>query len=69
MSFVEGMRGRGVGVLSVRGGVLPEMRSWTLRGGLGGNVSARVAEVVRAGVGVGAGLVRWDLAKGHKHNI
>ena len=61
MSFVEGMHGRGVGVLGVRGSFLLEMHSWTMKGGLGGDVSARIAEVVRTGVGVGAGLVRWYL--------
>ena len=42
--------------------VFAEMHSWAMRGGLGGNVSARVAEVVRASVGVGASLVHGYLA-------
>ncbi len=57
MSLVEGMRGRGVGVLGVHGGFVLEKHSVTMSDGLGGEVSARIAKVVRAGLGIVSGLV------------
>ena len=62
MSFVEGMCGRGVSVLGVCSGFLPETCSWTMRGGLGGDVLAQIAEVVRTSEGVVVGLVHGYLA-------
>ena len=62
MSLVEGMHGRGAGVLGVRGGAMTETRAGTMGGGVGGDVLARFAKVVRAGVGVGPGLVHVYLA-------
>ena len=62
MSFVEGMCGRRVGVLTVCGGVLLETHFWTMRDGLCGGVLAWIAKEGRAGVGIGAGLVCGYLA-------
>ena len=62
MSFCEGMRGRGVPLLGGCNGFLLKTRSRAMRFGVGGDVSTRVAEVVRAGAGGCAGLVRGYLA-------
>ena len=62
MSFVEGMCVCAVMELSVYGSVLPETHSWTVRSGLCSGVLVWITEMVRAGVGVGAGLVHGYIA-------
>ena len=62
MSLVKGMRSCGGGVLVVCRSALTGMCAETTGGGIGGNVSARFAKVVRAGIGVGTSLVCGYLA-------
>ncbi len=62
LSLVEAMHGHGGVVLGVHGSAVMGTHVITTTGGIGSNVLARFAEVVRAGIGVGASLVRGYLA-------
>ena len=69
MLLVKGMHGCGASVLGVRGSAAMGTHAGTTGGGMGDNGMTRFAEVVRAGVGVGAGLVHGYLSAAIRYRV